>query len=152
MLAYFKLAEDDSAGEADLLDHIEAQTSIYAPVEAYPFPQAMDPWLTYRRAILSVRDRAFAPPSPEASEVRNKIMRARLLTELRIARDEFVAVKNADGLGCEEYICWAFEKMAEGKDQGSNVRREIEAGFKMLDERLKKLADGLGKGAWVFMG
>jgi hypothetical protein len=84
--------------------------------------------------------------------VRTKIMRARLLTELQIARDEFVAVKNADGLGCEEYICWAFEKMAEGKDQGSNVRREIEAGFKMLDERLKKLADGLGKGEWVFMG
>jgi hypothetical protein len=152
MLAYFKLAEGDSAGEADLLDHIEAQTSIYAPVEAYPFPQSMDPWLTYRRAILSVRDRVSAPLSPEASEVRTKIMRARLLTELRIARDEFVAVKNADGLGCEEYICWAFEKMAEGKDQGSNVRREIEAGFKMLDERLKRLADGLGKGEWVFMG
>jgi hypothetical protein len=152
MLAYFKLAEDDSANEADLLNHIEAQTSLYAPVEAYPFPQAMEPWLTYRRAILSVRDRASALPSPEASEVRTKIMRARLLTELRIARDEFVAVKNADGLGCEEYICWAFEKMAEGKDQGSNVRREIEAGFKMLDERLKRLADRLGKGEWVFMG
>jgi hypothetical protein len=152
MLAYFKLAEDDSAGEADLLDHIEAQTSIYAPVEAYPFPQAMDPWLTYRRAILSVRDRAFTPPSPDSSEVRNKIMRARLLTELRVARDEFVAVKNTDGMGCEEYICWAFEKMAEGNNAGSDMPREIEAGFKMLDERLKRLADGLGKGAWVFMG
>jgi hypothetical protein len=152
MLAYFKLAEDDSADEADLLNHIEAQTSLYAPVEAYPFPQAMDPWLTYRRAILSVRDRASAPLSSDSSDVRNKIMRARLLTELRIARDEFVAVRNTDGLGCEEYICWAFEKMAEGKDQGSNVRREIEAGFKMLDERLKRLADGLGKGEWVFMG
>jgi hypothetical protein len=152
MLGYFKLAEDESAGEADLLDHIETQTSIYAPVDAYPFPQAMNPWLTYRRAILSVRDRVSAPLSPEASEVRNKIMRARLLTELRIARDEFVAVKNADGLGCEEYICWAFEKMAEGNNEESDVRREIEHGFKMLDERLKRLADGLGKGEWVFMG
>jgi hypothetical protein len=152
MLGYFKLAEDDSVGEADLLNHIETQTSIYAPVEAYPFPQAMDPWLTYRRAILSVRDRASALPSPDSSEVRNKIMRARLLTELRIARDEFVVVKNTDGLGCEEYICWSFEKMAEGNNEGSDVRTEIEAGFKMLDERLKGLADGLGKGAWVFMG
>jgi hypothetical protein len=152
MLGYFKLAEDESAGEADLLDHIETQTSIYAPVDAYPFPQAMNPWLTYRRAILSVRDRVSAPLSPEASEVRNKIMRARLLTELRIARDEFVAVKNADGLGCEEYICWAFEKMAEGNNEESDVRREIEHGFKMLDERLKRLVDGLGKGEWVFMG
>jgi hypothetical protein len=152
MLAYFKLAEDDSGGEADLLNHIEAQTSIYTPVEAYPFPQAMNPWLTYRRAILSVRDRTSAPPTPDSSEVRTKIMRARLLTELRIARDEFVAVRNTDGLGCEGYICWAFEKMAEGNNEGSNVRREIEAGFKMLDERLKRLADGLGKGEWVFMG
>jgi hypothetical protein len=152
MLAYFKLAEDDSSGEADLLNHIEAQTSIYAPVEAYPFPQAMNPWLTYRRAILSVRDRASAPPSPDSSEVRTKIMRARLLTELRIARDEFVAMRNTDGLGCEGYICWAFEKMAEGNNEGSDMPREIEAGFKMLYERLKRLADGLGKGAWVFMG
>jgi hypothetical protein len=152
MLAYFKLAEDDTSSEADLLDHIEAQTVIYAPIPIYPFPQAMNTWLTYRRIILAVREQASTPQSSDSSEMRNKIMRARLLTDLRFARDAFVAMRVDRGVGCEECISWAFEKMAEGEKEGRKLREEIEEGFKMLDGKLKVLADGLGRGDWVFMG
>jgi hypothetical protein len=123
MLAYIKLAEDDSSNEADLLDHIEVQTAAYAPIVTYPFPQAMSPWLTYRRVILAVREQASTRLSPDISEVRNKIMRARLLTDLRFARDAFVAMRIAGGLDCEEYICWALEKMAEGVGEWAGTGR-----------------------------
>jgi hypothetical protein len=152
MLTYFKLAEDDSSKEAELRDHIEAQTAVYAPIVTYSFHQAMNPWFTYRRVILAVREQASAPQSSDSSEVRNKIMRARLLTGLRFARDAFVAMRVADGLGGEEYICWAFEQMAGDEKEGKKVRREIEEGFKISDARLKVLADRLGQGEWVFKG
>jgi hypothetical protein len=161
LVAYFDSMKSDSVQEAQLLEHIEAEISLFA-TEATPllggndysdeFPQAMNSWLTYRHVILSVKNRAYAPLAPDSSEVRTKIMRVRLLNELRFARDAFVTKKTGSEMSNENYICYAFEKMQESKKDGKKVRQQIEKGMKVLDEKLLELGNELGRGEWAFMG
>jgi hypothetical protein len=87
-------------------------TDVHEPTLSDAFPQAIRSWLTYRRATLSVHQRASASAAPNASEVRNKITRSRLLTELRCARDAFVASSTHNiGVGQDVVISSVFEQM-----------------------------------------
>jgi hypothetical protein len=160
-LAYLSNTNADITIEIGLLKTFEFEFALianqFSPVADKhnlfdAFPQAIRSWLTYRRAIVSVHRDACAPPPPHATKARTKIVRSQLLSELRFTRDVYIASTQKFGMSNEEYICSVFEMMQDSEKEGKKVKRKIEKGFKLLDEKLWDLGNELECGEWVLMG
>ena len=158
--AFLKYLENGNpTNEVKLLNDIGRELALNPPrfpdlqgaaSSSVTFPTIMVAWLTYRRAILSVRQRASTPAEPPMAGIHLKVYRSRLLTELRKARDAFMAASGDSTLASEDVICMAFERLQGSDEETQQVRDAIRSGFKSLDEKLLELGDELGGGKWIF--
>ncbi|KAF2828462.1 hypothetical protein CC86DRAFT_437682 [Ophiobolus disseminans] len=145
--------------EEDTLDAISHQLTLTTPhlptllgseSVSTEFASLLNAWLTYRRAILSVRKREHVPEAEGMNDVYRKIFHSRLLTELRVARDAFIDVDAESELMPDSVICMAFESLQETVQEGEEVRGKVNDGFGGLDDELGELGDRLGCGWWLF--
>ncbi|KAH4856484.1 hypothetical protein HBH75_076960 [Parastagonospora nodorum] len=128
-----------------LLANIElGSTHLMLAVVPIALPTILTAWLTYQRTVASVKKRTPAALDSELSKVDSVVTRSRLRTELRMARDGFVAShENAQAV-----LRRAMENMLGGDERAEYVGD----GMKQLDEELEALGESLGGGNWIMMG
>ncbi|EAT84449.2 hypothetical protein SNOG_08173 [Parastagonospora nodorum SN15] len=122
-----------------LLANIElGSTHLMLAVVPIALPTILTAWLTYQRTVASVKKRTPAALDSELSKVDSVVTRSRLRTELRMARDAFVAShENAQAV-----LRRAMENMLGGDERAEYVGD----GMKQLDEELEALGKSLGGG------
>lgn len=108
-------------------------------------------FLKYRRSISSARQRnSLLPSRPSKTDFHTKVQKSRLLTGLRMARDEFVGTWDDGECQAVDIIRDIFEHLQSSKDETERVKIAIMEGFKGLDEELLRLGNELGFGKWNF--
>lgn len=117
---------------------------------AAAFPHVLAAWLDFRHTIIAVQTEANKEEEEELNKSEVKIKNSRLLTELRKARDEFLASR-ADDMDAEDILVEGLGRMQRTVSEGSEVILEARVGLRKLDEQLREMADSFGNARWVFM-
>ncbi|KAF1947611.1 hypothetical protein EJ02DRAFT_564 [Clathrospora elynae] len=121
---------------------------------AKTFPRVIAAWITFRIVIFDVQGEAHN--TEELTVMELKIKNSRLRTELRKARDAFVALGDEES-SAAEILCWGFgvlQSLQNTAGEGEKVEDECIEGVRRLDERLRELGGRLGDGdgEWIMMG
>lgn len=153
-LDYFQSDNKNVVRESSLLDAIEhALTALSSALStSSSFLTIVTAWLAFRRTIMSVQQRAPTIADFAISPGHVKINRSRLLTELRLARDAFVAVQGDEVRDNETVMAEVLGKMKGSAKERKEVREKVVEGLRRCDERLFGLGEELGSGRWVLMG
>lgn len=107
-------------------------------------PTILTAWLAHQRTVIAVRKRTPAALDAALDKEESAIIRSRLRTALRVARDTFVA-SHEDAQGV---LRRAVENMPGGDERADDVG----GGIKSLDGELDALGERLGGGEWIIMG
>jgi hypothetical protein len=138
-------------GMAKELDNVASL--LKGPPFPHAFPAVFDAWLTYRYTVFAVKLDASAPRSQKLSDMDAKVKRMRLVTALRVARDDFMATGRDKATPASAVMIKGIAGLtkAEGKDARDFVKT-VKSGFEKLDAQLAELAASIGdkrRGKWV---
>ncbi|KAH7088144.1 hypothetical protein FB567DRAFT_579092 [Paraphoma chrysanthemicola] len=122
------------------------------PALAFFFPEVLNVWLTYRHIVHDVALRLSKSADEQLNPIQRKMLHSRLLTRLRMARNEYLRADEGEEAGCEDVICLGFARL-QGQQEGGEVWIEVRAGLKKLEKGVFELADELmvGGAKWVQM-
>lgn len=115
------------------------------------FRKVLKSWIRYRAVIFTVKIAAKSISTRDMSAAMIQIKHSRLLADLRIDRDKFIASSGED-MDAVDTLCLGFARKQKTVEKGERVVVEIRAGLKKLDERLLEFGNSLGDGKWVLMG
>lgn len=160
VLGYLDAYGQPDFDEASALEGMENELSAVTPLLNEPrfptiFAAVFAAWITYRYTVLAIKTDAAATPRQKLSEMDRKVKHMRLVTALRVARDDFVAT-GTEAMSADVAMATGIARLtnAGGADAGAFVDM-VKRGFEKLDEGLAGLARAIGglRGAkWVVMG
>jgi hypothetical protein len=156
------LENKDDALKDQLLSEIDKELNDLkesTPPQADPhtspnvYMAIMTAWVVFRRNIYAVEHRVSALSNSTQGQVRDKIERSRLLTELRRAWAEYNEVNPVSEESNEYALLTPLrEWLRDDTEEWQSTVGEVWAGLTRLHDEFLELAKGLGNLEWVLMG
>jgi hypothetical protein len=160
ILGYLEVYGQADFDEASALEGMEKELGVISPLlngTRFPqgFPAVFGAWLTYRYTVLATKMDAAATPHQGLSKMDRKVKRMRLVTALRVARDDFMATGNK-AVPANVVMITGTARLTNASGADANdFLKTIKHGFEKLDAQLAELATSIGdlhNGKWVVMG